>query len=133
MQICTFLQAILAGKKHEKARKRSKMHKNPPFCTEACNTLVYYTPVSVHPTFLAPEEQNIKGENFAEENMFAEDISEDSQKIEDITFGGFETISGCLRNLRGRLLSSEKFSEVFALWVFTLKPFPAFFFPSRNK
>ena len=33
-------------------------------------------------------------------------------------------MSGYLRNLRGRLLSSEKFSEVFALWVFTLEPFP---------
>ena len=33
-------------------------------------------------------------------------------------------MSGYLRNLRGRLLSSEKFSEVFALWFFTLKPFP---------
>ena len=47
-----------------------------------------------------------------------------SQKIEDITFTGFYSISGYLRNLRGRLLSSEKFSEVFTLWVFTLKPFP---------
>ena len=28
--------------------------------------------------------------------------------------------------LRGTLLSSEKFSEVFALRVFTLKPFPAY-------
>ena len=42
-----------------------------------------------------------------------------SQKIEDITFTGFKSISRYLRNLRGRLLSSEKFSE-----VFTLKPFP---------
>ena len=47
-----------------------------------------------------------------------------SQKIEDITFTGSYSISGYLRNLRGRLLSSEKFSEVFTLWVFTLKPFP---------
>ena len=44
--------------------------------------------------------------------------------MEDITFAGFYSISGYLRNLRGRLLSSEKFSEVFTLWVFTLKPFP---------
>ena len=44
--------------------------------------------------------------------------------IEDIIFTGFYSISGYLQNLRGRLLSSEKFSEVFALWVFTLKPFP---------
>ena len=54
--------------------------------------------------------------------MFAEDISED---FSDLTFTGFYSISGYLRNLRGRLLSSEKFSEVFTLWVFTLKPFPA--------
>ena len=33
-------------------------------------------------------------------------------------------MSGYLRNLRERLLSSEMFSEVFAPWVFTLKPFP---------
>ena len=52
--------------------------------------------------------------------MFAEDISED---FSDLTFTGFYSISGYLRNLRGRLLSSEKFSEVFTLWVFTLKPF----------
>ena len=72
-----------------------------------------------------PEGKNAKGENFAEEKMFAEDISlqKISQKIEDITFTGFYSISGYLRNLRGRLLSSEKFSEVFTLWVFTLKPF----------
>ena len=54
--------------------------------------------------------------------MFAEDISED---FSDLTFTGFYSISGYLRNLRGRLLSSERFSEVFTLWVFTLKPFPA--------
>ena len=53
--------------------------------------------------------------------MFAEDISED---FSDLTFTGFYRISGYLRNLRGRSLSSEKFSEVFTLWVFTLKPFP---------
>ena len=53
--------------------------------------------------------------------MFAEDVSED---FSDLTFTGFYSISGYLRNLRGRLLSSEKFSEVFTLWVFTLKPFP---------
>ena len=42
-----------------------------------------------------------------------------SQKIDDITFYTvFKSISGYLRNLRGRLLSSEKLSEVFALWVF---------------
>ena len=27
------------------------MHKNEPFCTDACNTPVCYTPVSVHPSF----------------------------------------------------------------------------------
>ena len=53
--------------------------------------------------------------------MFAEDISED---FSDLTLTGIYSISGYLRNLRGRLLSSEKFSEVFTLWVFTLKPFP---------
>ena len=36
----------------------------------------------------------------------------------------FASIFGYLRNLRGRLLSSEKFSQVFTLWVFALKPFP---------
>ena len=59
--------------------------------------------------------------------MFAEDISED---FSDLTFTGFYSISGYLRNLRGRLLSSEKFSEVFTLWVFTLKPFPDSEMPS---
>ena len=34
-------------------------------------------------------------------------------------------MSGYLRSLRGRLLSYERFSEVFALWVFALEPFPA--------
>ena len=53
--------------------------------------------------------------------MFAEDISED---FSDPTFTGFYSISGYLRNLRGRLLSSERFSEVFILSVFTLEPFP---------
>ena len=61
-------------------------------------------------------------ENFAEEKMFAEDISEDFSYL---TFTGIYSISGYLRNLRGRLLSSERVSEVFTLWVFTLKPFPA--------
>ena len=32
-------------------------------------------------------------------------------------------MSGYLRNLRGRLLSSEKFSEVFALWFLPLSRF----------
>ena len=72
-----------------------------------------------------PEGKNAKGknfENFAEEKnvrrrYFSEDFS-------DLTFTGIYSISGYFRNPRGRLLSSEKFSEVFALWVFTLKPFP---------
>ena len=52
--------------------------------------------------------------------MFAEDISED---FSDITFtlDFIEYFWIYLRNLRGRLLSSEKF---FTLWVFALKPFP---------
>ena len=33
-------------------------------------------------------------------------------------------MTGYLRTLRGRLLSSEKLSEVFTLCVFTLKPLP---------
>ena len=58
--------------------------------------------------------------------MFAEDISEDFSEDRRYHFySGFYSISGYLRNLRGRLLSSEKFSEVFTLWVFTLEPFPA--------
>ena len=51
--------------------------------------------------------------------MFAKDISED---FSDSTFTGIYSISGYLRNLRGRLLSSERFLEVFTLWVFTLEP-----------
>ena len=57
-------------------------------------------------------------ENFAEEKMFAEDISEDFSEDGRYHFTGFESISGYLRNLRGRLFSSEKFSDVFTLWVF---------------
>ena len=56
--------------------------------------------------------------------MLAEDISED---FSDLTFTGFYSISGYLRNLRGRLLSSEKFPEVFIVWVFALKPFSEVF------
>ena len=37
---------------HKKTQKRAKMHKNAPLCTDACNTPVYYTPVSVHPISL---------------------------------------------------------------------------------
>ena len=68
------------------------------------------------------KKQRVKtSENFAEETkMFAEDISEDFSDH----FTGIYSIAGYLRNLRGRLLSSEKFSEVFTLWVFTLKSFP---------
>ena len=32
----------------QKAQKHAEMCKNAPFCTDACNTPVYYTPVSVH-------------------------------------------------------------------------------------
>ena len=45
----------MEGKKAQKCKKsakqRAKMYKNAPFCTDACNTPVYYTPVnvSVHP------------------------------------------------------------------------------------
>ena len=53
---CTFLcfSAGHFGRKkrtetHRKVLKRAQMHKNVPFCTDACNTPVYYTPVSVHP------------------------------------------------------------------------------------
>ena len=50
-------------------------------------------------------------------------FAEDRRFLRSHFYTGFYSISGYLRNLRGRLLSSEKFSEVFALWVFTLKPF----------
>ena len=58
--------------------------------------------------------------------MFAEDISEDFSEDRRYHFyiGFLEYFWISSRNLRGRLLSSEKFSEVFTLWVFTLKPFP---------
>ena len=69
-----------------------------------------------------PEDKNAKtktSENFAEEKMFAEDITEDFSEDRRYHFhSGFSSISGYLRNLRRRLLSSEKFSEVFTLWVF---------------
>ena len=71
--------------------------------------------------------QRVKtSENFAEEkNVRRRDISEDFSEDRRYHFyTGFYGISGYLRNLRGRLLSSEKFSEVFTLGVFTLKPFP---------
>ena len=74
-----------------------------------------------------PEGKNAKGKNFwklrGRKKCLRKIFQKISQKIEDITFIGFYSISGYLRNLRGRLLSSEKFSEVFTLWVFTLKPF----------
>ena len=68
--------------------------------------------------------QRVKtSENFAEEKKFAEDISEDFSEDTRYHFYWIQSISGYLRNLRGRLLSSEKFSEVSTLWVFSLKPF----------
>ena len=54
--------------------------------------------------------------NFAEEKRFAEDNSEDFSEDRRYHFYiGFWSTSGYLRNLRGSLLSSEKFSEDFAL------------------
>ena len=56
--------------------------------------------------------------------MFAEDASKDFSEDRRYHFyTGFCSVSVYLQNLRRRLLSSEKFSEVFTLWVFTLKPF----------
>ena len=63
--------------------------------------------------------------------IFAEDISED---LSDLTFTGFY-ISGYLRNLRGRLLSSEKFSEVLPFGFLPLSRFQftqKIFFELRN-
>ena len=61
--------------------------------------------------------KNAKGKNFRElrgRNKCSQKIFQKiSQKIEDIAFTGLYSISGYLRNLRGRLLSSEKFSEIF--------------------
>ena len=54
--------------------------------------------------------------------MFAEDVLEEFSEDRNTAFTGISSISGYLRDLRGRLLSSEKFSEVFTLWVSTLKP-----------
>ena len=58
--------------------------------------------------------------------MFTEDISGDFSEDRRYHFTGFYRISGDLRNLRGRLLSSQKFSHVFTLRVFTLKQFSSF-------
>ena len=70
---------------------------------------------------------NAKGQKLLKtsrkKKMFAEDMSEDSQKIEDITFTGFLSISGYLRNLCGRLLSSEKVLGSF---------YPLGFYPSAS-
>ena len=53
-QICAFLHDTLAGKEsaeaHKMAQERAKLHKNTPFCTDACNTPLCYTPVSARPT-----------------------------------------------------------------------------------
>ena len=74
-----------------------------------------------------PEGKNTKGKNFwklrGRKKCSQKIFQKISQKKEDITFTGFYSISGYLRNLRGRLLSSEKFSEVFTLWVLPLSRF----------
>ena len=57
--------------------------------------------------------------------MFAEDISEDFSEDRRCHFYWILEYSGYLRNPRRRLLSSEQFSEVSTLLVFTLKPVPA--------
>ena len=49
--------------------------------------------------------------------MFAEDISEDFSEDRRYHFTGFYSISGYLRNLRGRLLSSEKPVYAGKLWA----------------
>ena len=71
--------------------------------------------------------QRVKtSENFAEEKMFAQDISEDlSEDRRDHFYCILEYLWISSRNLHGRLLSSEKFSEdfFFSLWVFTLELF----------
>ena len=89
--------------------------------------------------------QRVKtSKNSAEEKCSQMIFQKISQTIEDITFTGFSSLSGYhfywifeysgyLRNLRGRLLSSEKFSDVFTLWVFTLKPFPFFLLGARPR
>ena len=88
-----------------------------------------YPPVTVPPLMIILNSERSRGQKrkgqkllktSRKKKMFAEDISED---FSDLTFTGFYSTSQYLRNLRGRLLSSEKFSEVFTLWVFTLKPF----------
>ena len=44
-----FFQVILVGRMHRNTKKlkHAQMHKNASLCTDACNTPVYYTPVSV--------------------------------------------------------------------------------------
>ena len=59
----------------------------------------------------AKASENVAGNK----QIFAEDVSEDLS--EDRSYHFYWSISG---NLRGRLLSSEKFLEVLTLWVFTL-------------
>ena len=46
------------------------MHKNAPFCTDACNTPVYYTPVSVHPTIFRPFFPIFQGSASGGRNLF---------------------------------------------------------------
>ena len=75
-----------------------------------------------------PEGRNAKGKNFwkpsRKKTCSQKIFQKTSRKIEDIIFIAVQSRSGYLRNLRGRWLSSAKFSGVFALRVFTLKPFP---------
>ena len=60
-----------------------------------------------------PEGKNAKGKNLSKlcGKCSQKIFQKISQKLEDVTFTGFSSISGYLQNLRGRLLSSEKFSE----------------------
>ena len=72
------------------------------------------------------EGKNAKGKNFrklrADENNFRRRCFR--RFLRSHFYWILYSTSGYLRNLRGRLLSSEKLSEVFTLWVLTLTPFP---------
>ena len=53
-----FCRPFWHEKTHKNAQKRAKLRKNAPFCTDACNIPVYYTPISVHPKLTKPLPQS---------------------------------------------------------------------------
>ena len=125
-----------------KAQKRAKMPINAPFCTDARNTPVYYTPISMHPIFLnswitgamQPVHRVCHRDQAVRKKMIVSKFRREfkrqmkrGNRTESLWEGNLPLRKSLRGSLRGRVFGGlQKFLEIFRGFLMLLEGFKRF-------